>query len=144
VYVDPIDPNVVYFEYQFGNIMRKNLKNGSIKSIMPKAKIGEPPLRCNWNTPFIISHHNPFILYFSANKLFKSYDRGDHWWSISDDLTTNFQPQGDVPYSTITTISESPLRPGLIYVGTDDGNVWVTKNDNITWEKIDRGFQKNG
>jgi len=142
VHADPLDPNIVYFEYQFGNIKRKNLKDGSIKNIMPKAKIGEPPLRCNWNTPFIISHHNPFILYFGANKLFKSYDRGDHWWPISDDLTNNFQPQGDVPYSTITTISESPIRPGLIYVGTDDGNVWVTKNDGVTWEKIDQGLPK--
>jgi hypothetical protein len=140
VQVDPTDLNTVYFEYQFGNIMRKNLKDGSVKSIMPKSKIGEPPLRFNWMTPFQISHHNPFILYCGANKLFRSLDRGDNWRCISPDLTTNPGPErrGDVPYGTITTISESPFKPGLIYVGTDDGNVQVTRDDGVTWTNISK------
>jgi len=97
-------------------------------------------LGCNWNTPFKISHHNPYILYFGANKLFKSYNRGDAWICISPDLTTNPGPdrQGDVPFGTITTISESPLKPGLLYVGTDDGQVQVTQNDGVTWTNISK------
>ena len=141
VFVDPVDSNTVYSSYQFGPVLRKNLKDGSVKNIMPKSKIGELPLRCNWMTPYIISHHNNHIIYYGANKLLKSLDRGDHWWPISDDLTTS-KPYGDVPYSTITTISESPLRPGLLYVGTDDGNVWVTRNDGVTWELTSKQFPK--
>jgi len=142
VFTDPINPNIVYCEYQFGNILRKDMKTKKIKNIMPKSKLGEPPLRHNWMTPFIISHHNPFILYYGANKLFKSFDRGDHWYCISPDLTMNSGPEkrGNIPYRTITTISESPLKPGLIYVGTDNGNVYVTKNDGVTWEKINEGL----
>jgi photosystem II stability/assembly factor-like uncharacterized protein len=86
----------------------------------------------------VISHHNPFTLYYGAHKLFKSINRGDNWTCISPDLTTNPDPekQGDVPYGTITTISESPLQAGLIYIGTDDGNVQITHDDGLNWTKI--------
>ena len=142
--VDPSDLDTVYYETQFGNLVRKNLKDGSAKNIMPQGKIGEPPLRYNWMTPFVISHHNSYILYYGANKLFKSLNRGDSWICISPDLTTNPGPkrQGDVPYGTITTISESPLRPGLIYVGTDDGNVQVSPNNGVNWAKINTGLPR--
>ncbi|MEW6456684.1 MAG: glycosyl hydrolase [Acidobacteriota bacterium] len=142
VQIDPTDSTTIYAEYQFGNISRISKKDRSMKNIMPKAKIGEPPLRYNWQTPFLISYHNPFILYYGANKLFKSLNRGDSWICISPDLTTNPGPerQGDVPYGTITTISESPIKPGLIYVGTDDGNVYITQNDGVTWTKINKGL----
>jgi hypothetical protein len=91
-------------------------------------------------SPFIISPHNPLILYFGANKLFKSLNEGNAWICISPDLITQPGPekQGNVPYGTITTISESPIQPGLLYIGTDDGRVWVTKNDGTTWEEIGR------
>lgn len=142
VEVDPTDLNTVYFEYQFGSIMRKNLKDATSKSIMPKPKIGEPALRFNWMTPFLVSHHNPYILYCGANRIFRSLNRGDNWMCISPDLTTDSGPekQGDVPYGTITTISESPFRPGLIYAGTDDGNVQVTKNDGVNWSNVSQGL----
>jgi photosystem II stability/assembly factor-like uncharacterized protein len=138
VWVDPTDSNIVYYGIQFGRLRRKNLKDGSVKNIEPKAKIGDPPLRYNWMTPYIISPHNPYILYFGANKLFKSLNKGDRWVCISSDLTTDPGPekQGDIPYGTITTISESPLTPGLIYIGADDGNVQVTQNDGVNWTKI--------
>ncbi len=142
VQVDPLDSNIVYVESQFGNIARINKKDGSVKRIKPTAKLNEPPLRFNWQTPYLISSHNPFTLYYGANKLFKSLNRGDSWISISPDLTTNPQPQGNVPYGTITTISESPLKPGLIYVGTDDGNLWVTHNDGAFWSRIGQGLPK--
>ncbi|UCH98185.1 MAG: glycosyl hydrolase, partial [Candidatus Aminicenantes bacterium] len=144
VFVDPEDSNTVYFEYQFGALLRKNLSSGKTKNIMPKTKIGEPALRCNWMTPFIISQHNHLTLYFGAQKLFKSLNRGDTWHCISPDLTTNPGPekQGDVTYGTITSISESRFQPGLMYVGTDDGNIQVTHNDGITWEKINTGLPR--
>ncbi|MGQ9619273.1 MAG: VPS10 domain-containing protein [Candidatus Aminicenantia bacterium] len=142
VQVDPLDSNIVYVESQFGNIARINKKNGGRKNIKPIAKINEPPLRYNWQTPYLISPHNPFTIYYGANKVFKSLNRGDTWICISPDLTTNPQPQGNVPYGTITTLSESPLKPGLIYAGTDDGNLWVTKNDGVTWEIISSNLPK--
>ncbi len=141
-WVDPTDSNIIYYEQQFGGLKRKNLKEGSTKRIQPRAKKDEPPLRYNWMTPFVISHHNPFTLYYGANKLFKSVNKGDNWICVSPDLTTNPGPekQGNVPYGTITSISMSPLRSGLIYVGTDDGNVQVTQNDGVSWTKINRGL----
>lgn len=137
--VDPTSPNIIYFEQQFGNFQRKNMKTGEIRRIRPKAKEGEPELRCNWMSPFIVSPHNPLTLYFGANKVFKSLNKGDDWVCISPDLTTQpgLEKQGNVPYGTITTISGSPLKPGLLYVGTDDGRAWVTRNDGTTWEEID-------
>ncbi len=140
VEIDHNNENIVYTEYQFGNVARLDLKKKTAKSIKPHSKIGEPKLRFNWITPFLISHYNSQILYLGANKLFKSYNRGDKWYPISPDLTTNPKPQGDVPYGTITTISESPIKPGLLYVGTDDGLVWVTKNDGGDWIKINNGL----
>ncbi len=140
VEIDHNDENTVYTEYQFGNVSRLDLKNKKSKFIKPYSKIGEPKLRFNWVTPFMISHYNSQILYLGANKLFKSYNRGDKWYPISPDLTRNQKPQGDVPYSTITTISESPIQPGLLYVGTDDGLLWVTHNDGANWKKIIKGL----
>lgn len=140
--VDPTDHNIIYYEHQFGDLRRKNLKDGSTKGIRPRSPKGKPALRRNWMTPFVISHHNPFTLYYGANMLFKSINRGDRWTCISPDLTTSPGPekQGDVPYGTITTISESPLKAGLIYVGTDDGNVQVTRDDGISWTDIRAGL----
>lgn len=144
VFADPSDKHTVYLEYQFGGILRKDLPTGNTKNIMPSTKIGEPAIRCNWMTPFIISQHNHLTLYFGANKLFKSLNRGDKWTCISPDLTTNPGPekQGDVTYGSITTISESPHEPGLIYVGTDDGNIHITHNDGVSWGKISHGLPK--
>ena len=140
--VDPTDPSIIYYEQQFGYFRRKNMKTGQSKHIQPRAKKGEPPLRYNWMTPFIISHHNPFTLYYGANKLFKSVNRGDSWTCISPDLSISPGPekQGNVPYGALTTISESPLLPGLIYVGTDDGNVHVTRDDGKKWTEINKGL----
>jgi len=141
-YVDPDDSKTVYYEHQFGDLRRKNMKTGRTKSIKPKAEKGKAPLRFNWMTPYVISHHNGKKLYYGAQRLLKSHDRGDSWVPISPDLTTQPGPekQGNVPYGTLTMIAESPLTPGLIYVGTDDGNVQITKNDGKTWKKIDKGL----
>jgi photosystem II stability/assembly factor-like uncharacterized protein len=141
-YRDPVDVNIIYYEHQFGVLRRKNMKTGETKDIMPREKEGEPRLRRNWMTPYIISRYDPATLYYAAHKVFKSLDRGDSWVCISPDLTTNPGPEkrGDVPYGTITMLSESPLQQGLIYAGTDDGNVQVTKDDGKTWTLVNDGL----
>jgi photosystem II stability/assembly factor-like uncharacterized protein len=138
--VDPTNPDIIYYEQQFGDFKRKDMRTGEIKRIRPQPQKGKPELRFNWMTPFLISHHNPLILYVGANELFKSLYKGDSWICISPDLSTQPGPEkhGNVPYGTITTISESPLKPGLLYVGTDDGNVWVTNNDGVTWAPLNQ------
>jgi len=138
--IDYDNEDIVYTEFQYGNLYRINLKNEKRTSIKPKAKIGEPKLRFNWVSPIEISNFNSQIIYFGGNKLFKSYNRGDDWFPISEDLTTNPEIQGDVPYATLTTISESPIDPNLLYVGTDDGLVWVTHNGGDKWNNITQGF----
>ena len=112
--------------------------------------------RFNWSTPFFISAHSPSTLYLGGNKLLKSTDRGDHFYPISADLSTadsmrirvstkttggvTRDATGAETYGTITTISESPIRPGILWVGTDDGNVWLTTNDGGSWTNITRRF----
>jgi len=139
---DPTNPDVIYYEHQFGRLRRKNMKTGETKTIQPRAKEGEEIYRYNWMTPFVISRHDPFTIYYGAHKMFKSTDRGDNWECISPDLTTNPGPerQGNVPFGTITSISESPLKQGLIYVGTDDGNIQITKDDGETWKKLNKSL----
>ncbi|MFK5098250.1 hypothetical protein, partial [Klebsiella pneumoniae] len=92
----------------------------SFKSVRPQRDLGETALRFNWQTPILISRHNQDVFYYGSNKFHRSFNRGDSIKTLSGDLTTNPQ-QGDVPFGTLSTISESPLRFGLIYVGTDDG-----------------------
>jgi len=140
--VDPTNPDIIYYEHQFGVLRRKNMKTGKTKDIMPRTAEGEPKLRRNWMTPFFISQYNPFTLYYGANKVYKSVNRGDNWECISPDLTTNPGPtkQGNVPFGTITSLSESSFKRGLIYVGTDDGIVQITQNDGVSWEKINNSL----
>lgn len=137
------EKGIVYAEYQFGNIFRLNLNNPSEnKFIKPQLKTVQAPYRFNWLTPFLISRHNPFTLLLGANKVLKSVDRGDNWIEISPDLTDRKNIDGDVPFATITALAESPFTPEVIYAGTDDGNVWVTRNGGCSWEKIAKGLPK--
>lgn len=146
VAVDPKDPNVVYAALQFGIAARLNVKTGERASIRPRpelsAKKKEKPLRYNWIAPFIVSPHSRDILYFGTNKLYRSFDRGDTWAAISEDLTSNPE-QGNVPFGTITTISESPKKFGVLYAGTDEGKVWGTKDGGAVWTDLSRGLAKD-
>ncbi len=146
VAVDPKDPNVVYAALQFGIAARLNLKTGERASIRPRpelsAKKKEKPLRYNWIAPFIVSPHSRDILYFGTNKLYRSFDRGDTWTAISEDLTSNPE-QGNVPFGTITTISESPKKFGVLYAGTDEGKVWGTRDGGAVWTDLSRGLAKD-
>ena len=135
---DPTDPNIVYSESQFGGMLRSDLRTGARSSIKPRARKGEQPLRFNWNTPIVISPHAPHTIYTGSQHLHRSRNRGDDWTTISGDLTTNDadKKRGDVPHCTITTIAESPRREGLLWVGTDDGKVWLTKDGGGRWTDL--------
>ena len=132
---DPRDDQQVYVGYQFGHYFRLNRRSNEAIKITPRHDIGEEKLRFNWRTPLIISQYHPDILYIGAQKVLRSMDQGTSWTAISEDLTQN-QLQENVPFSTITSISESPLQFGLLYVGTDDGNVQVTRSGGNHWTLI--------
>ena len=139
--IDPTDPDVVYSAGFYGTISRTHMDTGERVSIMPENETDERPLRGQWVAPFIISPHNPRVVYHGMNKLFRTMNRGDSWEEISPDLTHNDVDEiGDIPYQTIMSISESPLKFGLIYVGTDDGRVHVTHNSGETWTEITDGL----
>lgn len=142
VEIDSRNPNVVYTGSQYGSYFRLNTKTGERAYIQPKHNLGEKPYRFNWQTPILLSPHNQDILYYGANKLLRSMDQGESWTAVSGDLTGGGKP-GDVPYGTLTTISESPFQFGLIYTGSDDGFVHVTKNGGGSWTKISDKFPKD-
>jgi len=137
--IDPRDPNTVYAESQFGALYRRNMATGESRSIRPaRTEPRGPRDRYNWNSPILISHHNPEIIYFGGNKLFKSFDRGDTWPVVSVDMTGSDAAKlaGNVPHCTITTIAESPLDPNLLMVGTDDGLVHISEDGGLSWRNL--------
>jgi photosystem II stability/assembly factor-like uncharacterized protein len=142
--IDPTNPNLVYSCGFYGNLTRTDLSRSGperSKLIVPRVYPDEPRLRGQWLAHFILSPHNPNIIYHGMQYLFRSLDRGDTWERISSDLTY-FTPaeSGDIPYHTITAISESPLKYGLIYVGTDCGRVSVTRDGGRSWQEITAGL----
>lgn len=142
VQVDTRDNNTVYTGFQFGNYFRLNKSGGQPVFITPKHDLGERPLRFNWQTPIWLSRHQQDVLYFGANKLYRSFNQGNDWEAISGDLTQGGKP-GNVPYGTLTSIHESPLKFGLIYTGSDDGLVFVTRDGGDTWTKISDNLPQN-
>jgi len=139
--IDPTDPSIVYSAGFYGTISRTNISDGSRASIMPDRVDPNQALRGQWLAKFIISPHNPRIIYHGMNYLFRSMNRGESWEVISPDLTTNNPDQlGDIQYQTIFSISESPFKFGLIYVGTDDGRVHVTQNSGEKWTELTSKF----
>ena len=142
VQVDDRNPNIVYTGYQFGNYYRLDRATAKKTYIQPKHPLGETPYRFNWQTPIHLSKHNQDILYFGGNKLHRSLNKGDDWETISEDLTHGGK-KGNVAYGTITSISESPFQFGLIYVGSDDGLINVTKNGGGSWKQISNTLPQN-
>ena len=142
VQVDDRNPNIVYTGYQFGNYSRINRETGKNTYIQPKHTLGENPYRFNWQTPIHLSKHNQDILYLGGNKLHRSLNQGDDWETISGDLTTGGK-KGNVAYGTLTSISESPFQFGLIYVGSDDGYINVTKNGGGDWTRISNNLPQD-
>lgn len=135
VQVDTRDNNTVYTGFQFGFYFRVDKQTGKRKRITPKHDLGERPLRFNWQTPILLSRHQQDVLYFGANKLYRSFNQGNDWEAISGDLTGGGR-KGNVPYGTLTAIDESPLKFGLLYAGSDDGLLHVTRDGGETWVKI--------
>lgn len=136
VQVDTRDNTTAYAGSQFGVYFRLNRRTrGDRKSVRPYHELGEKPLRFNWQTPILLSKHNQDIFYIGSNRLYRSMNKGDSLVPVSGDLS-NGKKAGNVPYGTITTIAESPTRFNLLYVGTDDGNIYISKSGGYDWELI--------
>lgn len=139
--VDPNDPDKLYSAGFYGTISKTNMATGKSEQIMPETPEGVDKLRGQWLAPFILSPHNPGIIYHGTQFVHRSMNEGKTWEKISPDLTYNNEAKkGDIPFQTIFTISESPLKFGVIYAGTDDGRVWMTKNSGANWEEINNGL----
>ncbi|MDD5543353.1 MAG: glycosyl hydrolase [Acidobacteriia bacterium] len=154
--VDPEDPNTIYAEAQYGDLVRFDRRTGERMGIQPQPGKNEPPLRWNWDSPLIVSPHLHTRLFFGANILFRSDDRGDTWKAISGDLTRQLdrdklavmgkiwgpdavaKHQSTSFYGNIVALNESPRKEGLIYVGTDDGLIQVTEDGGAYWRKIEK------
>jgi photosystem II stability/assembly factor-like uncharacterized protein len=153
--VDPVDPNTVYAESQFGSLARFNLKTGDVMGIQPSEEPGTPGPRWGWDSPLFISPFNHNRIYFASNRLFVSDDRGDSWKVVSPDLSrlidrNRLKVMGRVMgvdavaknasttlFGVILTIAESPLKEGLLFAGTDDGKVSISENGGVSWRGID-------
>ncbi len=135
VAVDPRDNRTVYTGFQFGNYFRIDTQTGERSPITPQRDIGEPPFRWNWQTPVHLSRHQPDILYMGSQRVHRSFNQGKDWQVISPDLTLGGKP-GDVPFGTLTTLHESPRRFGLLYAGSDDGLIHVSKDGGYSWSRI--------
>ncbi|WP_420316185.1 VPS10 domain-containing protein [Ekhidna sp.] len=142
VAVDTRDNTTVYTGYQFGNYFRINTETGERKYITPRHQLGDAPYRWNWEAPIMLSSHNQDIVYFGSNRFHRSMDMGENFETMSEDLT-NGGIKGDVSYGTLTTISESPLSFGLIYVGSDDGLIHLSQDVGATWRKVTDGLPSN-
>ncbi len=154
---EPGNPDIMYAEWQQGNLTRVDLITGESVYIKPQPAPGDPPERFNWDSPILVSPHKPTRLYFASQRVWRSENRGDEWTAISGDLTRNedrmlmpFMGQTwswDAPwdmyamsdYNTITSLAESPLQEGLLYAGTDDGLIQVSENGGGSWRQIEVG-----
>ena len=152
--IDPEDPNVVYAQSQYGWLVRYDRLSGEKVGIKPMAKKGEKALRWNWDAPLLISPHNNKRLYFAANKLFVSDNRGDEWRCISGDLSRQIdrnelkvmgrvqsadaimKNKSTTMFGNVVALDESPIKEGLLYVGSDDGLIHVSRSSGETWSTI--------
>ena len=135
VQVDTRDNQTVYTGSQFGAYSKVNIATKQRRPIRPGNNLGEPAYRFNWQSPIVISQHLQDVVYFGTNKFHRSMNKADTLPAISIDLTTN-PKQGDVPFGTLTTISESPVKFGLLYTGTDDGYIHISRDGGYSWSNI--------
>ena len=151
---EPGNPDIVYAEWQQGNLTRVDKTTGEIVYIQPQPAEGDPVERFNWDAPILVSPHDPKTLYFASQRVWKSTNRGDSWTAVSGDLTMDLE-RIELPimgkkqswdnawdiyamsnYSTLTSLAESPIKKGLLYAGSDDGLIHVSENDGASWKKI--------
>lgn len=142
VAVDTRTNDIVYTGSQFGNYYRINTATNERKYVTPGHDIGNKPNRWNWRTPATLSKHNQDIFYMGSQYVYRSLDRGDTWETISPDLTKN-EKSGNVPFATLTVIEESPLEFGTLYTGSDDGNLWITRDHGKNWKNITKGLPQD-
>jgi photosystem II stability/assembly factor-like uncharacterized protein len=146
---DPSDHNIIYGNYQMNGLTRVDQRIGRGRGIRPEASLYEPVYRFNWNSPIHISPHDPKTVYTGGNYLFRTRNGGQNWEIISPDLSTNdpekqkdsggmitMDNTGAEIHCTILTIAESPVQKGVIWCGTDDGNVQITQDDGQSWENV--------
>jgi len=154
---EPGNPDILYAQWQRGNLTRVDLKTGESVYIKPQPAAGDPPERYNWDSPILVSPHNPTTLFFGSQRVWRSDDRGDSWTAISPDLTRDEDRMllplmdqtwsWDAPwdmyamsdYNTVTSLAESPLVEGLLYAGTDDGLIQVSQDGGNQWRAIEVG-----
>jgi photosystem II stability/assembly factor-like uncharacterized protein len=155
--VEPGNPDIVYCEWQQGNLVRTDRTTGGVVYIQPQPEPGDPPERFNWDAPILVSPHSPTRLYFASQRVWRSDDRGDSWTPVSPDLTRDEdrillpvmgrQWSSTAPwdffamsnYNTITSLAESPLQEGLLWAGTDDGLLQVSADGGESWTAIPVG-----
>lgn len=153
--VDPENPDIIYSQWQYGNLVRYDRASGELTDIKPQPEAGEPPPRWNWDSALLISPHSASRLYFASQRVYRSDDRGQSWTPISPDLTRNLdrnelEVMGKVWsvdtvaknrstsfFGTVVSLTESPLVEGLLYAGTDDGLIQVSDDGGGSWRKID-------
>ncbi|MBS3819643.1 hypothetical protein KGY73_09105 [bacterium] len=136
---DPVCPETVYFSSQHGGVRRKNMKTNHSVSIRPQLPPDhEGKLAFNFVAPYIISPHNHLTLYIGGNYVFKSLNRGDSWQLISPDLSDSGHKKKKS--TAVGALAESPVKPGLLYAGTDRGAFWVTHNDGEEWREHSKGL----
>ena len=153
--VDPQNPNIVYAQSQYGGLVRYDKLSGEELGIQPHERNGDPTYRWNWDAPLVISAHQPGRLYFAANRVFVSEDRGNNWTVLGSDLTRQVdrnklkvmgrvwsldavaKNQSTSQYGNIVALAESPLDANILYVGTDDGLIQVSTDRGNTWKRID-------
>ena len=152
---EPGNPNIMYGERQEGTLSRIDLSTGEIVDIQPQPGANDPHERFNWDAPILVSPHDPKRIYFASYRLWRSDQRGDSWRAVSPDLTRN-ENRVELPimgkkqsidnawdflamsnYNTITSIAESPVQEGLLYVGTDDGLIQISENGGADWRKLE-------
>lgn len=154
---EPGNPDIMYAEWQQGNLVRVDRTTGEIVYIQPQPEAGEPNERFNWDAPILVSAHDPKRIYFASQRVWRSDNRGDSWTAISGDLTKNQnrieldvmdrQWSWDASwdflamsnYNTITSLAESPVRDGILYAGTDDGYIQVSSDGGSNWRRINVG-----
>ncbi|MEA1878660.1 MAG: glycosyl hydrolase [Bacteroidota bacterium] len=151
---DPKDPNIIYAQSQHGNLVRFDKKSGESRMIQPAELMNEKAYNWNWDSPVLVSPHDNKTLYFASNKVFKTSDRGDSWTVISGDLDQNIDrnllpimgkvwPMDAVSkngstsrYGAVVSLDESRIKAGLVYAGTDDGQISVTEDDGKNWRQV--------
>lgn len=144
VAADPTNPDIVWYESQGGEIVRQDLASGRERNAKPSPHEGEPMFRFNWNAPFVLSPHDPSVLWLGGQYVFRLYERGDKWERVSPDLTTadpakmSTGGSGAEQHCTITSLAESPAKAGVLWAGTDDGKVWLSPDAGRTWRDLTR------